>query len=116
MSGFITVPTDKLIKLCEKFFEKENKRVAESNKIYRKALYTKRRFFGLLKPKFSKEEVESWFTPTIYDSMAFQTMFPHHKIAELLFSAELAKVEGIESILVESKIFNHLDGNKVSWG
>lgn len=112
--SLIKVPTDKLIDLCTQFFKKENARVAESNAIYRKGLYTQRRLFGLLKPKYTQEEVESWPMPTIYDSMDFQTMFPHHKIAELLLSGNIAKMEGIDSVLVDTKVFNHLDGTKGS--
>lgn len=114
MSSLINVPTEKLIDLCNDFFKSENKRVSEASTIYRKSLITKRRFFGLLKPKHTKEEIDTWEIPTIYDSMAFQTMYPHHKIAELLLSADLAKLNGIESILVETKLFHHLDGSKGS--
>lgn len=78
MSSLINVPTEKLIELCNEFFKKENKRVTEESVIYRERLCTKRRLFGLLKPKYTREELGLWSVPTIYDSMNFQTMYPHH--------------------------------------
>jgi len=112
----VNVPTQGLLTLCINFFDQENKRVAEDHEKYKEQLCTKRRLFGLLKPKYTKEEVDKWETPTIYDSMMFQTMFPHHKIAELRLSAELADKEGIENILVDCSVFNHLDGTYKGWG
>jgi hypothetical protein len=89
-------------------------RVAQESAKYRESLCTKRRLFGLIKPKYTREELDLWDVPTIYDSMNFQTMYPHHKIAELLLSADLAKVSGIDSLLVETKVFHYLDGSKGS--
>jgi len=114
VSSLVNVPTEKLIELCNDFFKKENTRVAKESVTYREGLLTKRRLFGLLKPKYTKEELDKWDTPTIYDSMAFQTMFPHYKIAELMLSADLAKVSGIENVLVETKVFHYLDRSKGS--
>lgn len=114
MTSVISVPTEILIKLCTGFFKKENNRVAKEALAYREGLVTKRRLFGLMKPKYTKEEVDTWELPTIYDSMAFQTMYPHHKISELLLSADLAKMEGIESLLVDVTLFHYLDGSKGS--
>lgn len=112
--SIVSVPTEKLIELCGSFFKKENERVAEESKIYRKMLVNKRRLFGLLKPKYTQDEINTWKTPTIYDNMAFQTMYPHHKIQELLLSADLAKLNGIESVGVDTKVFHYLDGSKGS--
>lgn len=111
----VKVPATTLNELCKKFFEKENQRVREDNIRYREDLCTKRRLFGLLKPRYTKEEVDSWEIPTIYDSMNFQRMFPHHEIAELRLSAELAIESGISDILVDCKVFNYLDGSYKGW-
>lgn len=114
MSSFIKLPTEKVIVLCTDFFKKENDRIAKEVVSYREDLVIKRRFFGLLKPKYKKEEVDTWELPTIYDSMAFQTIYPHHKISELLLSADLAKINGIDSMLVDASLFHYLDGIKGS--
>lgn len=34
---------------------------------------------------------------------------PHHQIAELLLSADLAKLNRIENIMVETRVFHYLD-------
>lgn len=114
--SIVKVPATTLNELCKKFFEKENQRVREDNIKYREGLCTKRRLFGLLKPKHTKEEVDSWEMPTIYDSMSFQRMFPHHDIAELWLAAGLAIESGISDVLVDCKVFNYLDGSYKGWG
>lgn len=112
----VKVPVTTLNELCKKFFEKENQRVREDNLRYREEICTKPRLFGLLKPKHTKEEVDSWEMPTIYDSMNFQRMFPHHEIVELKLSAELAVESGISDIFVDCSVFNYLDGSYKGWG
>lgn len=76
-----------VIKKLERFFDKENERIAKEHHDFLIEQSSKRRFFGLFAPK----EVDWDFIPTIEHSMAFQHMWPHHEAKDLL---EIAKLSG----------------------
>lgn len=108
MSSTIVVEPRILYGLCKKFFEKEDEKTKKRNQEYRKKLYTERRLFGLLPPKYKKEEVDSWESHGIWDSMAFQTMWPHHQLYALQTAAEVAMKAGVYTINVEARLFAEL--------
>jgi len=101
----VQVDPKKLYELCKEFFEREDQKRKQEVVEWRKQLYSKRRMFGLLPPKYTKEEVESWEVPGIYQSMEFQTMWPHHQLYSAMLAANVAMKCDVRIIDVDARLF-----------
>ena len=108
MSSTVPVKSEILYKLCEDFFKREDEKRKRETKEYRKRFYTERTWFGLMPPKYTKEEVDSWEDYGIYDSMKFQTMWPHHQLYALKTAAQIAMKADVDIIDVDASLFAEL--------
>jgi hypothetical protein len=98
-------------KLAKRWLDKEEEKYISTQMDFRKSLYIKRRLFGLLKPKYTKEQIDSWKKPDYYKS-DFQIVYPDYKILALYlcteeYSDKILHVDvNIAGVLKESYVDN----------